>query len=125
MKKEVYIRNRARLLESLDDNSIAILFAGNAPKKTGDQFYQYTPNRNFYYLTGIKEEDHIVVLTKFNNVTSEKLFLKEIDLEKEMWNGKTLRETESKEISGIENVSNMNELSSYLNGIKKGANEEN
>lgn len=125
MKKEVYIRNRVRLLESLDDNSIAILFAGNAPKKTGDQFYQYTPNRNFYYLTGIKEEDHIVVLTKFNNVTSEKLFLKEIDLEKEMWNGKTLRDTEGKEISGVENVSYMNELYGYLNSLIKGADEVN
>lgn len=125
MKKEVYIRNRARLLEKLDDNSIAILFAGNAPKKTGDEFYQYTPNRNFYYLTGIQEENHVVVLNKFNNVISEKLFLKEIDLEKEMWNGKTLRDTEGKEISGIENVSYMNELKGYLNSLIKGADEVN
>ena len=36
---------------------------------------------------------------------SEKLFIKEIDLAKEMWNGKTLRDSEAKEISGIEDSS--------------------
>lgn len=64
MKNEVFELNRRRLAEKLDDNSLLILFAGNAPKKTGDEKYQFTPNRNFYYLTGINEEDHIFVMEK-------------------------------------------------------------
>lgn len=125
MDKKVYSNNRETLLNKLDDNSIAILFAGNAPKKTGDEFYQFTPDRNFYYLTGINEENHIVVLSKFNNEKSEKLFLKEIDLAKEMWNGKTLRDFEAKEISGIEDCVYMNEFYGYLNRLIKGADEVN
>lgn len=125
MKKEVYIRHREEVLNSLDENSIAILFAGNAPKKTGDEFYQFTPDRNFYYLTGIQEENHIVVLTKFKGKTTEKLFLKEIDLAKELWNGKTLRDSEGKEISGIEDTVYMNEFNGYLNRLIKGADEVN
>ena len=53
MNKEVFKLNRERLREKIKDDSIVILFAGNAPKKTADEQYRFTPNRNFYYLTGI------------------------------------------------------------------------
>lgn len=125
MEKMVYSEHRLALMNKIDNNSIVILFAGNAPKKTGDEVYQFTPDRNFYYLTGISEENHIVVLSKFNNEISEKLFLKEIDLAKEMWNGKTLRDFEAKEISGIEDTVYMNEFYGYLNRLIKGAEEIN
>ncbi|QGH20856.1 aminopeptidase P family protein [Clostridium butyricum] len=125
MEKMVYSEHRSALMNKIDNNSIVILFAGNAPKKTGDEVYQFTPDRNFYYLTGISEENHIVVLSKFNNEISEKLFLKEIDLAKEMWNGKTLRDFEAKEISGIEDTVYMNEFYGYINRLIKGAEEIN
>lgn len=125
MEKMVYSEHRSALMNKIDNNSIVILFAGNAPKKTGDEVYKFTPDRNFYYLTGVSEESHIVVLSKFNNEVNEKLFLKEIDLEKEMWNGKTLRDSEAKEISGIEDTVYMNEFNGYLNRLLKGAAEAN
>lgn len=34
----------------------------------------FTPDKNFYYLTGIQEDGHLVVLSKYNNIVSEKLF---------------------------------------------------
>ncbi len=125
MDKRVYSEHRTALMNEIDNNSIVILFAGHAPKKTGDEVYKFTPDRNFYYLTGVSEESHIVVLSKFNNEVNEKLFLKEIDLEKEMWNGKTLRDSEAKEISGIEDTVYMNEFNGYLNRLLKGAAEAN
>ena len=82
MEKEVFEFNRKRVLEKLEENSLLILFAGNAPKKTADEKYSFTPNRNFYYLTGIDEEDHIIVMGKLNGNVIEKMFIKEIDLER-------------------------------------------
>ncbi|AGX41142.1 aminopeptidase P family protein [Clostridium saccharobutylicum] len=125
MDKDVYKQNRNRFMDKIEDNSIVILFAGNAPKKTGDELYQFTPNRNFYYLTGIQEENHIVVLTKFKGKVSEKLFLKELDLAKEMWTGKTLRDYEGKEISGIEDSVYMNEFYPYVNKLIQGTEKVN
>ena len=49
MKADFFKNNRKKLLEKIKDNSIVILFAGNAPKKTADEAYPFTPNRNFYY----------------------------------------------------------------------------
>lgn len=117
MKNEVFELNRRRLAEKLDDNSLLILFAGNAPKKTGDEKYQFTPNRNFYYLTGINEEDHIFVMEKSNGNTTAKMFIKEIDEEKEKWLGKTIRKEEVYEISKIEEVSYLGDFRPYLNKI--------
>ena len=114
MNKDIYINNRNKLMETIEDNSIVILFAGKAPKKTGDELYEFTPNRNFYYLTGIQEQEHIVVLSKSKETINETLFLKDIDLDAEMWNGKTLRCNEGKDISGIEEVVYMKEFNSYI-----------
>lgn len=125
MNKDTNVENRNRFIDSIEDNSIVILFAGNAPKKTGDELYSFTPNRNFYYLTGIEEEEHIVVLSKFKGIVSEKLFLKELNLAQEMWTGKTLRDFEATEVSGIKDTVYMNDFNSYINKLIKGAEEIN
>lgn len=104
MKADFFKSNRARLLEKIKDNSIVILFAGNAPKKTADEAYPFTPNRNFYYSTGISEENHILVMSKINGTTKITLFIKDIDLNLERWIGKSIRKEEATEISGIEDV---------------------
>ena len=123
MNKDEYIKNRSRFMDIIENNSIVILFAGKPCKKTGDELYQFTPNRNFYYLTGIQEEEHIVVLSKFKDIAHEKLFLKDLDLDKEMWNGKTLRDNEGKEISGIEDVVYMKDFNSHINRLINGSEE--
>lgn len=125
MNKDTHIKNRNNLMNNIDNNSIVILFAGNAPKKTGDEMYSFTPNRNFYYLTGIEEEEHIIVLSKFSGIVNEKLFLKELDLAQEMWTGKTLRDNEAIEISGVNDTVYMSSFYSYINKLIKGSEEIN
>ncbi len=125
MNKNVYIENRKRFMNTIEDNSVIVLFAGKSRPKTGDEVYQFTPDRNFYYLTGIQEEGHIVVLSKLNNSVSEKLFLTDLDLDKEMWSGKTLRDTEGQEISGIKDTVYMKEFNDYFNRIVKGSEDIN
>jgi Xaa-Pro aminopeptidase len=125
MNKDIYIKNRSGFMNTIENNSIAVLFVGKASKKTGDEYYKFTPNRNFYYLTGIIEEGNILVLSKFNNEVSERLFLTDLDLDKEMWSGKTLRDSEGQEISGIKDVVYMKEFNSYLNRLVKGGDEIN
>lgn len=115
MDKDIYIKNRKKLVDSLEDNSIVILFAGSAKTKVGDEKYQFTPNRNFYYFTGIDEEEHILLISKINGELSERLFIKNIDLEKERWVGKSLRAEEANQISGVSDIRFINEFKAYLN----------
>lgn len=104
MNQNIYKLNRDNLLNKIKDNSIVILFAGKAIQKTGDQTYPFTPNRNFYYLTGIKEEEHILVMSKINGIKSSKLYIKDIDLELEKWIGKSIRKEEASELTAVDEV---------------------
>ncbi|GIM29021.1 Xaa-Pro aminopeptidase [Clostridium polyendosporum] len=115
MKKEVFINNRERLMMELEDNSVVILFAGTAPKKSADENYPFTPNRNFYYITGIDEEKHIVMLSKIDNTVEEIIFIQKPDPVMERWVGKTITEDEVKEISGIDKVKFLDEFHAALN----------
>lgn len=117
MKREFYKNNREKVLNKIKDNSLLILFAGKAPKKTGDENYPFTPNRNFYYLTGIDEEDHILVLSKINGVTKEYLFIKEVDPIREKWEGKTVRKEEVLDICGIEDIRYLGDFNAFTDRI--------
>ena len=108
MNKEFFKNNRKKLIEEVEDNSIIVLFAGNAPKKSGDENYPFTPNRNFYYFTGIDEERPILIISKIKGIISERLFIKEIDEERERWVGKSIRSNEAEEISGVKLFESLN-----------------
>ena len=115
MDKEVFIRNRHKITKDLEDNSIILLFAGSAPTKVGDEKYKFTPNRNFYYFTGIDEEEHILLIKKIKGEVYETLFLKDIDEEEERWVGKSLRAEQAINLSGIEDIKYLSDLDNYLN----------
>ena len=119
MNKDFFILNRKRLQEKLDNNSIAIFFAGQAPYKSADEEYKFAPNRNFYYLTGIDEAKVIMIMLNKDGRFSESLFIKESDPTMERWVGKTISLEEAKEVSGIEDIKYLKEfhdvIGMYLN----------
>lgn len=95
---------REKVLNQLEDHSLAILFAGQGRKKSGDENYPFDVNKNFFYLTGIEQENSILLLVKCEGETSEYLFVEEKDEKKEKWTGLRLTHEEAEEISGIETV---------------------
>ncbi len=117
MNKEFFKKNREKLIEKIEDNSVIVLFAGNAPKKSGDENYPFTPNRNFYYFTGINEEGPILILSKIKGIVNERLFIKEIDEERERWVGKSIRSNEAEEISAVKNIDYLGNFKEYLNRV--------
>ncbi|MGY0374187.1 aminopeptidase P family protein [Clostridium sp. JNZ J1-5] len=104
MKQEFFIKNRKKLSEQLEDNSILVMFAGRAPYKSADETYPFTPNRNFYYLTGIDRENIILVITKRKNIVSETLFIEESDPVMARWIGEKMTEKEAEAASGITDI---------------------
>jgi Xaa-Pro aminopeptidase len=114
MKKDFYLDNRNRLYEHVEDQSLLILFAGKAPQKSADEAYQFVPNRNFYYLTGIDEPNIIFFAHKTNNTVEEYLFIEKSDPIMEKWVGKTISQEEAVEVSGISNILFLEQFESLL-----------
>ncbi len=104
MAKVFFTQNRQRLAERMPQNSIAVLFAGKAPCKRGDEYYPFSPDRNFYYLTGIEREDMIFVLAKYGAQTEEILFLPRDNGEMAKWVGANMTAEEAQEVSGISDL---------------------
>ena len=104
IKVEEYIERREKLIEKLDDGSLTIIFAGVGKKRSADENFDFVVNRNFYYLTGIEQENSILMIVKADGEVSTYLFIDERDEKKEKWTGFRLTEDEAREISGIDNV---------------------
>ena len=99
-----YSNRRNKILTKLENNSLAILFAGQARKKSGDASFPFEVNRNFFYLTGIEQENSVLLLVKCDGEVSEYLFIDEKNEKVEKWTGIKMTVEEAREISGIETV---------------------
>jgi Xaa-Pro aminopeptidase len=96
-----------RFYKHLNKGEALILFAGSAPRKTADAKYPFFANRNFYYLTGITQTDSILVAVNKCGEVEETLFVHPKNPMAERWNGYRVSHEEASELSGIENVKNL------------------
>ncbi len=77
-------------------NSVTVVFANPVRNRANDVDYVYHQDPNFYYLTGYKEPNAVLVIFSDNQVNpdgssyNEKLYVQERDARAEMWNGKRL-----------------------------------
>jgi Xaa-Pro aminopeptidase len=102
--KEYFINNRKKLYNEIENGDLAILFAGEAPTKRGDEKYPFSPDRNFYYMTGIERERIIYTAKKENGNVSDTLYIEPDNGQAARWIGATLTPDECRDISGIENI---------------------
>lgn len=98
------------------DQSISLLFSGFAPLKTADELYPFAVNRNFYYMTGIDQENVCLVMIKGSNTFQSFLFIEKIDPIKALWDGAGLSFEEASKISGValENVRDIETLDTFI-----------
>lgn len=116
--QDFFKNNRKKVISSLkEDKAIILLFAGKAQHKTCDQFFPFEPNRNFYYMTGIYKPHLIYMGIKNGENIEETLFIERYDELKAKWEGKTIREDEAKNISGIENIKYIDEFYASLSNL--------
>lgn len=115
--KEFYQGNREKLLQRLEDRSVVLLFAGEAPHKSADAFYEFTPNRHFYYLTGINKPQLILQITKWGETIEETLYIEKADPVMEKWEGKKINAEEAAELSGIKTVKYIEDFQNQFNRL--------
>lgn len=99
-----FANRRVRLMESVEDRSMVVLFSGNQVMKSEDEEYPFDVNRSFYYFTGIDREGMILVLRKVNGNVYSTLYIPPFDEVLAKWVGGRLTFEEAAEISGIDDV---------------------
>lgn len=103
---QLFTANRERLRRMLPSNAMAVVNANDVLPSNGDGTLIHIPNSDLFYLTGIEQEQTILVL--YPDADEEKhrevLFMREATPENELWEGHKLTKKEARERSGIRNV---------------------
>ena len=58
----IFINNRQRFVKEMKPDSIAIFNSNDEMPSNGDALYRYVPNSDLYWLTGIEQEDTMLML---------------------------------------------------------------
>ncbi len=90
IKEKEYKKRRDIVAKKMSKNSVAIIFSATYKVRSNDTNYPFRQNSNFYYLTGFKEDNSILVLIKKKKKYKSILFINKKDKTDEMWNGKRL-----------------------------------
>jgi len=105
---------RKKVFDQMKDNSIALLFSGVSKIASEDEALPFVVNKNFFYLTGIKQEHSALMLIKTLGERKAYLFVDAYSELKEKWTGKRLTQDAASLISDLKNVYTSENLETML-----------
>jgi Xaa-Pro aminopeptidase len=116
---ELFVENRRRLAALLEPRSLAVVNANDVLPTNADGTLPLQPNSDLFYLTGIEQEETVLVLAPdaFEERHREMLFLRQPDARLETWEGHKLSPEEATRISGVKQVRWLSELPTELHRL--------
>jgi Xaa-Pro aminopeptidase len=114
----IFINNRKRFSKKMLANSIAVFVSNDELPSNGDALHAFKQNSDLFWLSGIEQEDSMVILfpdcpdPKYREV----LVLVRPNALKEKWDGKRLRAAEATAISGISTIVWLDSIDALLQG---------
>lgn len=102
----LFLKNRSNFTSKMKPNSIAIFASNDIMPNNADDVMGFTQNNDLFYVSGIDQEESILVL--YPDATSpenrEILFVKETNEIIKIWEGDKLTKEKAYEVSGVKNV---------------------
>jgi Xaa-Pro aminopeptidase len=119
INSDFFSLNRENFTKKLKSNAVAIFNSNDEYHRNGDQNFPFRQNSDLFYLSGIEQEQSVLVIAPNhpNPKLREVLFLLEADEQMETWFGHKLTKLEAKNISGIETIMDMGRMELTLNEI--------
>jgi Xaa-Pro aminopeptidase len=117
LSADFHKERRAAVRDLLPHNSMTILFANAERNRANDVDYIYHQDPDFYYLTGYKEPNAVLVIFSENQedvngtTYNEMIYVQERDPKAEQWNGKRLGTEGAKKLLGFDMAFNGSEFS--------------
>ncbi|MBC6425245.1 MAG: aminopeptidase P family protein [Ekhidna sp.] len=106
INNDLFTRNRKKLVARMKPRSVAIVHSNDIMPTNADGYMGFMQNSNLFYLTGVDQEESIVLIAPDfpDEELREVLFLRETNEEISIWEGHKLTKGEGLETSGISNV---------------------
>lgn len=103
---------RQKLIASMSEG-IAIIPTAHEAIRNRDSHYPYRFDSYFYYLTGFKEPESVLILVAGDNPKSI-LFCRDKDIEREIWDGFRFGADVAREAFGFDETYSINELDAVV-----------
>jgi Xaa-Pro aminopeptidase len=102
----LFIENRKRFAEQLLPGALCILHSNDVAQTNGDGTRSFIQNSNLFWLTGIDQEETILLFFPDSPVSQRRtvLFIRKTSASLAIWEGNKLTKDEATEISGIAHV---------------------
>lgn len=106
LPKELYIKNRQKLISKLPPKSVAVFHSNDIMPTNADGTMRFRQNNDIFYLSGIDQEESILVICPDfpNPDMREILFLRETNDHIAVWEGHKYTKEEAEHASGIQNI---------------------
>lgn len=119
LPSKLFTENRKRFIKAMKPDSIAIFNSNDEMPENADATLSFVQNSDLYWLTGIQQEDTMLLLFPQHPDTNlrEVLVLVRPNELKEKWIGHRLTADEGRQISGVKTVIWLDELDAYLPGM--------
>lgn len=117
--KQWHKERRQKLREKLPPNSVAVFFANAVRNRSNDVDYVYHQDPDFYYLTGYREPNAVLMIFKEKQTGAsgspydEIVFVQPRDPIMEMWTGRRLGNLGTKEQLGFEQAFNNSDFADF------------
>lgn len=121
----LYSNRRQKLIKAIPNNGAIILFSGRAPLRSEDEAYNFSINRNFYYLTGLDKEDMALLMYNIDGTIREILFILPYDEKLARWVGGRMSSEQASEISEISDVRQRSELDDFVASLMNNTRRDN
>ncbi len=119
IEPELFIENRKRFVAQLKPESIAVFVSNDQMPRTADQTHFFRQNSDLFYLTGIDQEDTMLILfpdaplPKFKEI----LFIRKTNEHIAVWEGEKYTIEQARQASGIQTVYWNDEFPVLLNTL--------
>ena len=132
ISSHIYKKNRGKFMSRMKKNSFAVFNSNDIYPIGADSTFPFEQHRDIFYLTGIDQEETILLLSTQDKEIKNReiLFVKKTDKKIQIWEGPKLSKEDARLISGIEKILWLNEfdptlkeITSQNNGIYLNKNE--
>jgi len=106
--------NQSKIYNDLKNNTMTVLFSGKSFIRSFDTEYDFCVDKNFYYLTGLEDENLKLVVLKKNDQVTETIFIEKRDPKMVKWIGNGPSEDVIKEVSGINDIRDIKEFDQFI-----------
>jgi len=115
----LFIKNRKKLAQKLLPNSLAVFHSNDIMPTNADGTMRFRQNNDLFYLTGIDQEESILVLCPDfpNEQMREILFIRKTNEHIAVWEGHKYTQEEAFETSGIQNIQWVESFESTFNSL--------